>query len=192
MRPSGPAPRVGCASLSAGPNHPASDGCNKNHSPNSEVPGLAARHCKGWSRALAVPGLTIHQVGGHGWLPEKQSRRNGVPGTGGPGVSRETQPPEPNQPLECEPESWLSPFYHPRGSMTELSIPTAEAFKPLEQPSRYKGAWGVREQRQELVCVRETHHCSRVRLCKRMRRIRRGGEATARKAHHASAEGAAD
>ena len=26
-------------------------------------------------------------------------------------------------PLECELESWLSPFYHPRGSMIELSIP---------------------------------------------------------------------
>lgn len=28
--------------------------------------------------------------------------------------------------------------------MTDLNIPTAEAFKPLEQPSRYKGAWGGR------------------------------------------------
>ena len=28
--------------------------------------------------------------------------------------------------------------------MTELNIPTAEAFKPLEQPSRYNGAWGGR------------------------------------------------
>ena len=28
--------------------------------------------------------------------------------------------------------------------MTDLNIPTAEAFRPLEQPSRYKGVWGGR------------------------------------------------
>ena len=38
--------------------------------------------------------------------------------------------------------------------MTDLNIPTAEAFKPLEQPSRYKGAWGKR-QRQELVLAQK-------------------------------------